>query len=138
MALTSSYPVLLSDKVEETARFYIEKLGFEKSFSSDWYVSMKNTSGETSFELAVLQYDHETILEKFRKRGEGVLYNFEVTDVTAEYERLSKDPEVSIILKIRDEAFGQRHFIMVDPSGNMIDVIENIPPSEEFLAQYRE
>jgi hypothetical protein len=38
---------------------------------------------------------------------------------------------------LRDEAFGQRHFITRDPAGVMIDVIKVIPPSEEFAAQYQ-
>jgi ribonucleotide monophosphatase NagD (HAD superfamily) len=37
---------------------------------------------------------------------------------------------------LRDEAFGQRHFITCDPNGVLIDVIKPIPPSEEFLKQF--
>jgi hypothetical protein len=40
------------------------------------------------------------------------------------------------VLPLRDEAFGQRHFIVRDPAGNLVDVIENIPPSEEFASAY--
>ena len=41
-----------------------------------------------------------------------------------------------ILRSLRDEAFGQRHFITKDPNGVLIDVIKPIPPSAEFLAQY--
>ncbi|MNR60687.1 hypothetical protein D3C85_1822330 [compost metagenome] len=41
-----------------------------------------------------------------------------------------------ILLPLRDEAFGQRHFITVDPSGVMLDIIQPIPPSPEFAALY--
>ena len=37
---------------------------------------------------------------------------------------------------LRDEPFGQRHFITRDPNGVLIDVIKPIPPSAEFAAQY--
>ncbi|MFX4229610.1 MAG: hypothetical protein ACFHHU_17570 [Porticoccaceae bacterium] len=40
------------------------------------------------------------------------------------------------MLPLRDEPFGQRHFITRDPNGVLIDVIKPIPPSAEFLAQY--
>jgi hypothetical protein len=43
---------------------------------------------------------------------------------------------VTLLLDIRDEDFGQRHFIVTDPNGVMIDVIKPIPPSAEFAAQY--
>ena len=41
-----------------------------------------------------------------------------------------------ILRTLRDEPFGQRHFITADPNGVLIDVIKPIPPSEEFLSQY--
>ena len=41
-----------------------------------------------------------------------------------------------MLLPLRDEDFGQRHFITQDPNGVLIDVIKPIPPSAEFAAQY--
>ena len=46
---------------------------------------------------------------------------------------LGKRPEHATL---RDEAFGQRHFIAADPNSVMIDVIKPIPPSAEHAAQY--
>lgn len=43
-----------------------------------------------------------------------------------------------ILLALRDEPFGQRHFITRDPGGVLIDVVKPIEPSAEFLAQYQE
>ncbi|THB79312.1 MAG: glyoxalase/bleomycin resistance/extradiol dioxygenase family protein, partial [Desulfobulbaceae bacterium] len=37
---------------------------------------------------------------------------------------------------IKSEDFGQRHFIVVDPNGILVDVIQNIEPSAEFAEQY--
>lgn len=39
-------------------------------------------------------------------------------------------------LALRDEDFGQRHFITRDPNGVLIDVIKPIPPSADFAALY--
>jgi hypothetical protein len=41
-----------------------------------------------------------------------------------------------ILLALRDEAFGQRHFITADPNGTLIDIIKPIPPTAEFAARY--
>ena len=38
---------------------------------------------------------------------------------------------------IKDEDFGQRHFIFEGPDNLLIDVIEIIQPSEEFLKLYK-
>jgi hypothetical protein len=37
------------------------------------------------------------------------------------------------LLPLRD-GFGQRYFIVGDPAGNLVDVIEDIPPAEEYAS----
>ena len=64
-----------------------------------------------------------------------MLINFEVEDPDAVYERLQA-AGVPVLHTLRDEDFGQRHFIVADPNGVMIDVIKPIPPSAEYAAQY--
>ena len=135
MSLQSFYPVLMAEDVEASARFYVEHMGFETTFESDWYVSLKHRENP-AYELAVLSPSHETIPEGFREqRASGLLLNFEVSDAKAAYERL-KGAGLRIVLPLRDEAFGQRHFIGVGPGGVMLDVIEEIEPSSEFAEQY--
>ncbi len=67
--------------------------------------------------------------------AQGVLLNFEVADAAAEFARL-KAAGLPIRLDLRDEPFGQRHFITEDPNGILIDVITPIEPSAEFAEQY--
>ena len=67
----------------------------------------------------------------------GVLLNFEVADVDAEYAR-AQQTGLKIVLPLRDEDFGQRHFIAQGPEGLLIDVITPIEPSAAFKAQYLE
>ena len=43
-----------------------------------------------------------------------------------------------VVLSLRDEDFGQRHFILRDPAGNLVDVIQSIPASEEYAQSYTE
>ncbi|TIT59190.1 MAG: glyoxalase, partial [Mesorhizobium sp.] len=84
-----------------------------------------------------VQGDHETIPEEGRGRTSGLLINFEVKDPDAVYERILA-AGLPILRSLRDEPFGQRHFITKDPNGVLIDVIKPIPPSAEFLAQFVE
>ncbi len=41
-----------------------------------------------------------------------------------------------ILLDIRDEDFGQRHFITADPNGVMIDFNKPTPPSADYATLY--
>lgn len=132
MSVTSFYPVLMSSDVAAAAAFYRDRLGFESTFSSDWYVSLR--SGD--FELAVLAHDHPTIPAGYRAVPQGVLVNLEVDDVDALHEELTAGPGVEVVLPLRDEDFGQRHFIVAAPDGVLLDVIQPVPPRGEYVDAY--
>ena len=127
MKVTSYYPVIMTEKVAETAAFYITHFGFQALFEADWYVHLQSTvDGRVA--LAGLDGSHETIPLPGRGRVSGLILNFEVGDVDAEHARL-KAAGLPILQELRDEWFGQRHFITADPSGVLIDVIKPIPMS---------
>ena len=135
MKCTQFYPVIMTNDVAGTARFYRDHFRFAPTFESDWYVHLQSTEDE-SVNLAILQAGHESIPEPARgARVSGLILNFEVEDVDVEFDR-AKAANLPILLSLRDEEFGQRHFITNDPNGVWIDVITPIPPSDEFLNQY--
>ena len=135
MRSTQYYPVIMTDDVAGTAAFYCDHFRFNRAFDSDWYIHLQS-SEDPSVNLAILQRDHETVPVEGRGAAvSGLLLNFEVEDVDAEYARVEA-AGLPVLLPIRDEAFGQRHFITRDPNGVMIDVIKPIAPSAEFAAQY--
>jgi catechol 2,3-dioxygenase-like lactoylglutathione lyase family enzyme len=130
MALTSAYPVLMTDDVPTTAAFYRTHFGFEVAFGADWYVSLIRDR----WELAVLDASHPTIPVRARPAS-GVLINLEVDDVDAEYDRLVTRGPLEALLPLRSEDFGQRHFIVAGPDDVLIDVITPIEPTGQFAAQ---
>jgi uncharacterized glyoxalase superfamily protein PhnB len=136
MKITSFYPVLMVEDVSTTAAFYIRHFGFKPLFEADWYAHLQSTK-DPAANLAILQGDHETIPEQSRGRASGILLNFEVEDVDAVHSA-AVAAGLPIALPLKDEAFGQRHFITRDPNGVLIDVITPIPPSAEFAGNYIE
>lgn len=135
MKCTQYYPVLMTTDVAATARFYRTNFRFKALFEADWYVHLQSEEDD-KVNLAVLDQSHETIPEAGRGKGAGgLLLNFEVEDVDAVYED-ARENGLPILQELRDEAFGQRHFITRDPNGVLIDVIKPIPPSEDFLKQF--
>jgi catechol 2,3-dioxygenase-like lactoylglutathione lyase family enzyme len=135
MQLTSFYPVIGTSRLAEAHEFYTRLFGFETTFEADWYVSLRRT-GPPSYELALLDHTHPTVPEGYRRPVRGLLLNFEVADVDAEWERLVVRGGLRPELELRSEPFGQRHFIVADPSGVLIDVITPIPPDPEFAAAF--
>ncbi len=135
MNISSVYPVLITDHVHQTADYYRRHFGFEDTFISDWYVSLRHSKAPLQ-ELAVLQTGHPTIPEGYSTPCRGIVINVEVEDAEAEYERLACQANLPVVLPLRDEEFGQRHFILRDPAGNLVDIIQNIAVTEEYAGSY--
>ena len=135
MKTTQFYPVLMVSDVESVSQFYLTHFGFQSLFAADWYVHLQSLQDD-SVNLAILDRNHETIPDANRgAHAQGLLLNFEVADVDAVYQRFC-DQQLPILLPLRSEDFGQRHFITQDPEGVMIDVVTPIAPSEDFAANY--
>ena len=138
MNLTSFYPVLCTTELEKSRDFYTGLFGFEVTFEADWYISLRRP-GPPDYELALLDPSHPTIPEGYRQRPvAGLLLNFEVADVDAEWQRLVVEGGLTPALAIRSETFGQRHFIVADPSGVLIDVITPIEPGADYAENFVE
>lgn len=85
------------------------------------------------YELAMIAFDHDTIPEISRKPTSGLLLSFEVQDAATEYARMLA-AGLTVMQPLRDELFGQRHFIIADPNGIMLDIITPIAPDPDWLA----
>ena len=125
------YPLLHVRDVSATSRFYQDNFGFEPLFESDWYVQLRG--GSKGHELALIAFDHETIPPQGRHPTANLILSFEVTDAAADAARLEQ-AGVAIVQPLRDEVFGQRHFIALDPNGILLDVITPIEPDSAWLA----
>ncbi|MCU0827876.1 MAG: VOC family protein [Tabrizicola sp.] len=134
MRTTSYYPVLLSADVTKAAAFYIRHFQFQPLYQADWYVHLQSTE-DPATNLAILAQDHPTIPVQARSRLGGAILNFEVDDPDAQHARLAA-AGVPITQTLRDEDFGQRHFIVTGPDGILIDIIRPIPPSPEEASNY--
>lgn len=134
MKINDYYPVLLVDDVAKAAAFYQAHFGFKPMFSIGWYVHLQHAD-YPNVNLAFVAANHGSVPAGSRKPASGVILNFEVEDPDAVYEKIMA-AGIPVLHTLRDEDFGQRHFIIADPNGVMIDVIKPIPPSAEFATQY--
>lgn len=125
------YPLLQVRDVAATATFYQDLFGFTPVFASDWYMHLRAPEGTQ--ELAIIAHDHDTIPPEGRGTTAGLILSFEVKDAASEAARFAAKG-VRIAQPLRDEVFGQRHFIASDPNGILLDVITPIAPDPDWLA----
>ncbi len=120
---------IITSKLAETKAFYSDHLGFGVTFENDFYLLMHTPNKE--FEIAFLQPNHPTQQPLFQKAysGQGAYLTIEVKDVDSLYKKI-KSKEVDIVIDIRNETWGDRHFAIVDPNGVGIDIVKYTSPTE--------
>ncbi|QQE13912.1 VOC family protein [Planctomycetota bacterium] len=135
MKVNSYYPVICVLDVHRAAEFYQTHLGFKPIFQNDWYIHLQHPDNQ-SVNLAFVDCNHDSIPKSHRKPAQGTLLNFELDNIDALYKNC-RQQKLDILLELRDEPWGQRHFILTDNAGIMIDIIKLIQPSPEYQQQYQ-
>ena len=110
---TSFHPIQMTADIQQNALFWQQHFDFSPIFSIDWYVHLQRAQ-TPELNMAVIAADHDTIPQAARQAIAGLLPNLEVIDVDAAHDRL-RQAGLPILQAARDEAFGQRHFILLPP-----------------------
>ena len=132
--MNSLFPVLCTESVDASHRFYKNLFGMQAAFEIDWYVQLQSPDNET-IQIAFVQADHPSVPERFQAMPAGTIVTLEVDDAD-QYHNKAKELGLAIELSLRDEPWGQRHFMVVDPGGVLVDVVKLIEPSGEFSEHY--
>jgi catechol 2,3-dioxygenase-like lactoylglutathione lyase family enzyme len=131
----NSFPVFIVSDLQTAKAFYSENLGFGVAFENDWYLHLVSESG---VQLGFLLPDQPTQPEIFHPAypGNGVIFSLEVDDADEAY-AFAQSRSLNIVLKLRSEEWGQRHFCVEDPNGIHLDIVQAITPSEEYQQGYQ-
>ncbi len=132
--MNALFPDVQSLRLPESRDFYVRLLEMEVVFDSDWYVLLRDPR-RPRLQLAFVAHDHHTVPAAAHGPARGLLVTAEVDDVDAVHDR-AREMGAEIAQELRDEEFGQRHFMAVDPNGLLVDVYQPIPFSAAFLARY--
>ena len=116
---------VVTEKVMESRDFYVRLFGCEVIYEGEggWFVLLQLGSTELGF----MKPNLETQAPIFRPafQGKGVWVVVDVPDVEAEYQRI-RSMGVPIEAELRDEPWGDRHFVIVDPNGIGVDIVQRV------------
>ncbi len=132
--MKSLFPDICSDHLIESKEFYTSLLNFELVFEIDWYIQLRSPTDE-NLQIAFVQRRHSSVPVEFQDSPQGVVITIELDDVDSVYQK-AQEVGYKIVCPLRDEEWGQRHFMTVDPNGLLVDVVKMIPPSPEFARKY--
>ena len=130
----SSFPVFTVENLDAAKSFYAEHFDFDVVFSGDWYVHLISKSG---IQVGFLLPNQPTQPPIFQKpySSEGVIFSLEVEDADSAFLE-AKSRSLNIVLELRSEDWGQRHFCIQDPNGIYLDIVQSFEPTTEYQSDY--
>ena len=111
---------ICSRDLEASKAFYTELLGLEVKYDSDWFVQLGSPT-DPSLEFGLIRQDHELVPNTYRNDPNGMYITFVVPDVDASYVR-AVGLGAEIIQEPKNEFYGQRRFLVKEPSGCLVDI----------------
>ena len=100
--------------------FYVTLLGFAVGYDSDWYVQIHHPEN-AKLELGIIKRDSDLVPDNYRASPAGMYLTVVVPDVDAVHAR-AVELKVPVLQEPRNEFYGQRRALLVDPDGCLVDV----------------
>nr|WP_299142938.1 VOC family protein [uncultured Vibrio sp.] len=116
-------------EVDQCKNFYLKYFSASTEFDCGWYVTLRVGQGGPEISFISPQEGMTTF------SGGGVMLNFKVEDVDAEYARLNQIG-LEISIPIADHPWGDRGFSVSDPIGNLVYIYSDRKPSQKFAQFY--
>ena len=135
MKIMDSYPLITVRDMTASRDFFVKHFGFGVIFEADW-VAMLGDPASGKIALGLMTPDHPTNPpgpETFD--GKGMIVTIQVRDA-AKASAALKAKGVHIFYDLHDEPWGQRRFTLTDPSGVIVDVVQQTHPAEGYWERY--
>ena len=111
---------ICSDNLSQSKQFYIDLLGLEVKYDSDWYVQLC-VPDNPQIEYGLIQRQHELVPKEYQHPPQGMYVTFVVSDVDSVFHK-AVELGLPIIQAPKNEFYGQRRFLIKDPDGCLIDI----------------
>jgi catechol 2,3-dioxygenase-like lactoylglutathione lyase family enzyme len=114
------YPLIVTDKLEQTKRFYSEQAGFRVVHDRPMYLQVAYGEGDGP-ELAFMRSDAFPDGKRHPAfDGQGVIVSIPTPDADRKYAELER-AQVPLLSKPEDRPWGWRSFFAADPNGLVLD-----------------
>jgi uncharacterized glyoxalase superfamily protein PhnB len=135
MMLQAAYPLITTMNLRATRDFYVENFGLEVIFEASWVV-MLGRPGAGQICIGFMASNHPTNPpgpDAFD--GRGMIVTMQVEDAKQACTMLRRKG-APITYDLHDEPWGQRRFTTLDPSGIIVDVVQQTMPAEGYWEKF--
>jgi catechol 2,3-dioxygenase-like lactoylglutathione lyase family enzyme len=135
IAVVDTYPLITVARLVESRDFFVGCFAMRVAFEASWVV-MLSQGDDDRISLGLMASDHPSSPpgpETFD--GTGMIVTIQVDDAGGLHSRLVAEG-VAIEHGLSDARWGQRRFMVRDPSNILVDVVEQIEPAPGFWDTY--
>lgn len=127
---SAMFPVMVVDNLAEMKAFYETVFGFNSVYYQEGFY-LHLTSVETGVQLGFLVPEHASQPQFLHRLmdPEGYVISLEVADATQAFSQ-AQELDLKVSMPIKEEVWGQIHFMVQDPSGINIDIVQHQAVSE--------
>ena len=134
--LLSAYPLVTTPHLAACRDFHQRHFGFEVVFEASWFVLLARPAEEGTVSLAFMTPDHPSRPpgpEVFG--GQGLLLTLQTDDARTAAARLQA-AGVELSYPLTREPWGQLRCQVRDPSGLVLDIVEQVEPDAGYWDRY--
>ncbi|NTV48523.1 MAG: glyoxalase [Geobacteraceae bacterium] len=120
----------ITKNVDNCRDFYERHFAAKAIFDCGWYVNLRIAGNGPSIQFM----QPKKGLPEFN--GKGIMLNFQVDDVDAEYARLM-EAGLQTAMPLENHPWGDRGFSVTDPAGNSVYIYSDREPSDDFKQYFK-
>jgi catechol 2,3-dioxygenase-like lactoylglutathione lyase family enzyme len=124
--IEAMFPVMVTPNLDAVKQFYETVFGFNAVFyDPNFYLHLVSPS--TGVQLGFLLPNHDTqpAFLQSSMSADGYVISLEVKNAAEAYAE-AKNLNLNIAMHLKEEDWGQTHFILQDPAGFRVDVVQHL------------
>jgi uncharacterized glyoxalase superfamily protein PhnB len=119
------FPVMVAENLTELKQFYTSVFGFEAVFfDPNFYLHLVSPNSGVQLGFLVPNHASQPVFLHPIMSTEGYVISFEVADATKSFTE-AMSMKLPIAMELTHEEWGQVHFMLEDPAGFKIDIVEH-------------
>lgn len=125
---TALFPVFVADNLAILRDFYLTHFGFEIAFfQEDFYLHLVSKQSGAQIGFLVPNHTSQPDFLHIPFQPNGFVLSLEVANAETAYEQ-AKQQGLNIVFDLKKEVWGQYHFMITDPAGVRLDLVQHIQP----------
>lgn len=120
------FPLMVTANLEAVKQFYETVFGYKAVFyDANFYLHLISPNSSIQLGFMLPNIDSQPEFLHRMMSPDGFVISLEVKDAALAYSEAQK-MALNIVMALKQEAWGQVHFILQDPAGIRIDVVQHL------------